>query len=136
MEVLLHAFLTSTLNESKLSFSNLLRFSVKERTAGTHWVGGWLGPRTGLQEAGWALEQVCRLRRNCLLKIRLLDCYALWSGNVADALKTRSAVIFSVGNYLPLTRRHIPMRVPQISQKNVLPLQSNGIRSSGYPGPI
>jgi hypothetical protein len=40
--------LTSTLDGGKWSASCHGRFTPRERTPGTHWIGGWLGTRAGL----------------------------------------------------------------------------------------
>jgi hypothetical protein len=48
MEVQLHAFLTSALDEGEWSASRPGRFTPRERALGTHWIGGWLGPRAVL----------------------------------------------------------------------------------------
>jgi hypothetical protein len=47
-EVQLHAFLTSALDGVEWSASRPGRFTPKERTPATHWIGGWVGPRAGL----------------------------------------------------------------------------------------
>jgi len=43
-----HAFLTSALDGGEWLASRSGRFTSGERTFGTHWVGGWVGPRAGL----------------------------------------------------------------------------------------
>jgi hypothetical protein len=40
--------LTSALDGDEWSASRLGRFTPKERAPGTHWVGGWVGPRAVL----------------------------------------------------------------------------------------
>jgi hypothetical protein len=50
MEVQLHAFLTSAIYGSEWSASRLSRFTPGERALDTHWIGGWVGPRAGLDE--------------------------------------------------------------------------------------
>jgi hypothetical protein len=40
--------LTSALDGGEWSASRPGRFTPRERAAGTHWIGGWVGPRTGL----------------------------------------------------------------------------------------
>jgi hypothetical protein len=40
--------LTSALAGGKWSASRLGRFTPAERAPGTHWIGGWVGPRAGL----------------------------------------------------------------------------------------
>jgi hypothetical protein len=39
-------YLTSALDEGKWSASRPGRFTPRERARGTHWIGGWVGPRT------------------------------------------------------------------------------------------
>jgi hypothetical protein len=41
-------FLTSTLDGGEWSASRLGRFTPGEEAPGTHWIGGWVGPRAGL----------------------------------------------------------------------------------------
>jgi len=48
VEVQLHVFLTSALDGDELSDSSPGRFTFGERTPGTHQIGGWVGPRAGL----------------------------------------------------------------------------------------
>jgi hypothetical protein len=40
--------LSSALGGGEWSASRPDRFTLKERTPGTHWIGGWVGPRAGL----------------------------------------------------------------------------------------
>jgi hypothetical protein len=47
-EVLLYAFSTSALDGGEWSASRPGRFTPRERVPGTHWKGGWEGPRAGL----------------------------------------------------------------------------------------
>jgi hypothetical protein len=44
----LHAFLTSALGGGEGSSSGPGRFTPRERTPGTHWIGGWVSPRAVL----------------------------------------------------------------------------------------
>jgi hypothetical protein len=39
---------TATLNGDVWSASRPVRFTHKVRAPGTHWTGGWVGPRAGL----------------------------------------------------------------------------------------
>jgi hypothetical protein len=39
---------TSALDGGEWSASHPGRFTPRERAAGTHWIGGWVGPRAGL----------------------------------------------------------------------------------------
>jgi hypothetical protein len=48
VEVWLHAFLTSARDGGDWPASRLGRFTPRERAPGTHWIGGWVGPRTVL----------------------------------------------------------------------------------------
>jgi len=41
-------FLTSALGGGELSASRYGRFTHRERAPGTHWIGGWVHPRSGL----------------------------------------------------------------------------------------
>jgi hypothetical protein len=50
VDVYIHVFLTSALVGGELSTSRLGRFTPGERAPGTHWLGGWVGPRTGLDD--------------------------------------------------------------------------------------
>jgi len=46
------AFLTSTLDGGEWSASRPGRFTLRERAPGTHWIGGWVGPRAAVVEMG------------------------------------------------------------------------------------
>jgi hypothetical protein len=48
MKVQLHAFLTSALDGCECLASCSGRFTTTERAPGTHWIGGWVGPRAVL----------------------------------------------------------------------------------------
>jgi hypothetical protein len=41
-------FLTSALDGGEWSASHFGRFTPSERAPGSHWIGGWVGSRTGL----------------------------------------------------------------------------------------
>jgi hypothetical protein len=45
---ILHAVLTSALDGGESSASRPDHFILGERAPGTHWIGGWVGPRAGL----------------------------------------------------------------------------------------
>jgi hypothetical protein len=45
----IHVFLTSVLFGSEWSASRPDRFTPGERAPGTHYIGGWVGPRAGLE---------------------------------------------------------------------------------------
>jgi hypothetical protein len=46
VDVQIHIFLTSALAGGEWSVSR--RSTTGERAPGTHWIGGWVGPRAGL----------------------------------------------------------------------------------------
>jgi hypothetical protein len=48
VDVQIHIFFTSALVGGEWSVSRPGRFTPEERTPGTHWVGGWVGPRVSL----------------------------------------------------------------------------------------
>jgi hypothetical protein len=48
VNVQIHIFLTSALAGGEWSASRSGRFTSGERAAGTHWIGGWVYPRAGL----------------------------------------------------------------------------------------
>jgi hypothetical protein len=52
--------LTSTLNGGKWSDTRSGFFTPWEITRGTHWIGGWLGPRSGLDAVGRQKSGPCR----------------------------------------------------------------------------
>jgi len=45
---IVHAFLASALDGNEWSPSRTGRFTPRERTPGTHWIGDWVCPRAGL----------------------------------------------------------------------------------------
>jgi len=51
VEVQLHTFLTLALDEGECSVSCPSHFNLRERALGTHWIGGWVGPRASLDMA-------------------------------------------------------------------------------------
>jgi hypothetical protein len=51
VDVLIHIFLTSTLDGGKWSASSPDCFTPGEKVPITHWIGGWVGPGTGLDDA-------------------------------------------------------------------------------------
>jgi hypothetical protein len=50
VDVYSHIFLTSALVGGEWSASRPVRFTPGERAPGTHWIGGWVGPRAGLDD--------------------------------------------------------------------------------------
>jgi hypothetical protein len=50
VDVQIHVFLTSALVRGEWSASRPSRFTPGERASGTHWIGGCVGPRAGLDD--------------------------------------------------------------------------------------
>jgi hypothetical protein len=48
VDVQIHVFLTLALVGGEWSASRPSSFTPEERAPSTHWIGGWVGPRTGL----------------------------------------------------------------------------------------
>jgi hypothetical protein len=48
VDVQSHIFLTLALTGGEWSASHPCRFNPGERAPGTHWIGGWVGHRAGL----------------------------------------------------------------------------------------
>jgi hypothetical protein len=48
--VYIHIFLISALAGGALSASRRCQFTLGERALSTHWIGGWVGPRAGLDD--------------------------------------------------------------------------------------
>jgi len=51
-EVQLNLFLTSELDGGEWSASRPGRFTLRVRVPGTHWIGGWVGPRAAVDGGG------------------------------------------------------------------------------------
>jgi hypothetical protein len=49
-DVYIHIFLTLALVGGDWSASRPGRFALVERAPGTHWIGGWMDPRTSLDD--------------------------------------------------------------------------------------
>jgi hypothetical protein len=73
MDVEIHIFFTSALIGVEWWASRPDRFTPKERTPGTHWIAGWMVPRTGLDAVekkkfltlpGVELQTLCRRARS------------------------------------------------------------------------
>jgi hypothetical protein len=54
-------FLTSALVGREWSASRHGRFTPRERAPGTQWIGGWVGPRTGLNNMDKRKYSTCIL---------------------------------------------------------------------------
>jgi hypothetical protein len=50
VDVYIHIFLTSALVGGEWSASRPGLFTLRERAPGTHWIGGWVGPRAALDD--------------------------------------------------------------------------------------
>jgi hypothetical protein len=50
VDVCIHIFLTSALAGGEWSASRRGRFTPGERSAGTHWIEGWVDPRASLHD--------------------------------------------------------------------------------------
>jgi len=72
VEVWLHAFLTSALDLGEWSASRHCRFTPRERTRGTDWIGGWVGPRVGLAAAANGIISVPAGNRTSVVQPRSL----------------------------------------------------------------
>jgi hypothetical protein len=73
VDVYIHIFLTSALAGGDLSAPRSGRFTPGERAPGTHWIGGWVEPRAGLEDVenrkfltlqGLELRPLCRPARS------------------------------------------------------------------------
>jgi hypothetical protein len=62
VEVQLHAFLTSPLHGGEWSASHICHFTPEERDPGTHMIGGWVGPRAGLDAVVKRKKNPCPCR--------------------------------------------------------------------------
>jgi hypothetical protein len=51
VDVQIHIFLTSVLVGGEWTASRPGRFTPEERAPGTHWIGGWVNPRAGLDDS-------------------------------------------------------------------------------------
>jgi hypothetical protein len=56
VDVQIHIFLTSELIKSEWSASRPCRFTPRESSLGIHWIGGWVGPRAGMDDVKKILD--------------------------------------------------------------------------------
>jgi hypothetical protein len=56
VDIQIQTFLTSALAGSEWSASRPGRFTPGEKAAGTHWIGGWVDPRAGLDDVEKILD--------------------------------------------------------------------------------
>jgi len=61
VEVKLHAFLTPALDGAEWSASRPGDFIRWERAPGTHWIGGWVGPRADLDAVSKSFIFICNI---------------------------------------------------------------------------
>jgi hypothetical protein len=54
---LLHIFLTSGLAGGEWSASRTDGFTAGERVPDSHWTGGWVDPRAGLDDVGFHIKE-------------------------------------------------------------------------------
>jgi hypothetical protein len=62
VEVYLYIILTSALDGGEWSASRLGHFTPGERAPGTHFIGGWVGPRAGLDAVAKSKFPQCSCR--------------------------------------------------------------------------
>jgi hypothetical protein len=80
VDVKIHVFLTWALVGDEWSASRPVHFTSRERAPGTHCIGGWVGPRTGLEDMEkrkflslMGLELRCLGRPPCSLSLYQLS---------------------------------------------------------------
>jgi hypothetical protein len=56
VDVFIHVFLTSALVGGEWSASRPCRFTPRVKAPSTHWIGGWVGPRAGLDDVEKILD--------------------------------------------------------------------------------
>jgi hypothetical protein len=78
--------LTSALDKGEWSDSRPGRFTTSERAPGTHWIGGWVGPRTGWRN----------LRFSCVIYLRYHSSFRFLVG-AGRTMKTRLVSYFRAG---------------------------------------
>jgi hypothetical protein len=89
VDVQIHIFLTSALDGGEWSASHPGRFTPRETNHGTHWIGGWVGPRTGLDDIdrskilplpGLELQPLgLPARSQSLYQLHYPGCFIFWS---------------------------------------------------------
>jgi hypothetical protein len=62
VNVYVHVLLTSALVGGEWSASQHGRFIPEETAPGTHWIGEWVGPRTGLDDVKRKISPVLGLQ--------------------------------------------------------------------------
>jgi hypothetical protein len=96
VDVQIHIFLNSALADGEWSVSHSGSFIPGERAPGTHWIGGWVNPRAGLEDMeerkllilpGLELRPLGRPARSQLVyRLRYPDSY--WCGSMSENVFT------------------------------------------------
>jgi hypothetical protein len=68
MDVYNHVFLTSALVGGERSISCAYHFTPWETAPGTYWIGGWVGPRAGLDLEKWKFLTLPGLQLRSLIR--------------------------------------------------------------------
>jgi hypothetical protein len=50
VDIYIHIFINIGLTAGEWSTSHPSSFTTREKAPGTHWIGGWVGPRAGLDD--------------------------------------------------------------------------------------
>jgi hypothetical protein len=118
-------FFTSALDGGEWSASRPCRFTPGARAPGTHWIGGWVGPRAGLDTAGqrksctagyrtqaaqpvarhhtdWAIPTPPVIILQGKLKFILLNKTRIFSSNCWDISLTSSSALACKGSTMEL----------------------------------
>jgi hypothetical protein len=67
VDVHTHVFLTSVLAIGEWSASRPGRFTPGERAPGTRWIGGWVGPRTSVDDVERKMSKYSLIYKNLFL---------------------------------------------------------------------
>jgi hypothetical protein len=68
VEIYLHVFLTSALDGGEWSASRPGCFTPREKARDTHCIGGWVGPRAGLDACHMKISmKMCNMQAHYLL---------------------------------------------------------------------
>jgi hypothetical protein len=125
VDVQTHVFLTSALVAGEWSASRHGRFTAGERAPGTHWIGGWVGPRAGLDDMEkWKFFPSSRLKLRPLgLPARRKPLYRLsYPGSVFKRKFNWSHPVQRMENY----------GFPRHTLTPILKGSDNGISITGY----
>jgi hypothetical protein len=86
VDIYIHIFLVSAIAGCEWSASSPCRFTPGERAPGTHWIGGWVDPRAGLDNAE---------KR----KFLILPGLELWAVGRPVTIPTALSRLFNFGSY-------------------------------------